>query len=294
MVNSMTAFASVNGSNGTVSWAWEIRSVNGRGLDLRMRLAEGFDPLEAVARKNIGEVCKRGTITVGLRIKRNASTRNVQLNAEVLERALAAAKTATESTELETAPLDVAAILALPGVFTLSEGDQDPLVALMEPVKKDLSAAITAFVQARAQEGAALAQILGQQIQEIDQLCSAASQVLDARRDHVAETMKVNVARVLDATDTVDEDRLTQELALIAVKADVAEELDRLTAHVAAARTLLATEGPIGRKFDFLTQEFNREANTLCSKANYTALTGIGLDLKAVIDQMREQVQNVE
>lgn len=294
MVNSMTAFASVNGSNGTVSWAWEIRSVNGRGLDLRMRLAEGFDPLEAVARKNIGDLCKRGTITVGLRLKRNASSRNVQLNAEVLERALAAAKMATDVSDLETAPLDIAAILALPGVFTVSDSDQDPLTLLMDPVKNDLSAAITAFARARADEGTALAHILGQQISEIDQLCSAASQVLDARRDHVAETMKVNVARVLDATDAVDEDRLAQELAMIAVKADVAEELDRLKAHLVAARVLLQTDGPIGRKFDFLTQEFNREANTLCSKANYTALTGIGLDLKAVIDQMREQVQNVE
>lgn len=290
----MTAFASTNGSSGAVSWAWEIRSVNGRGLDLRMRLADGFDPLEVVARKQIGDRCKRGTITVGLRLKRNAASRSAQLNTEVLERALAAAKTATKSAGLATAPLDIAAILALPGVFGVSDSDQDPLTVLIEPVKKDLSAAITAFAQARADEGAALSQILAQQIDEIDHLCILASKVLDTRQDHVAQTMKVNVARVLDATDAVDEGRLTQELAMIAVKADVAEELDRLSAHVVAARALLKVDGPIGRKFDFLTQEFNREANTLCSKANYTALTGIGLDLKAVIDQMREQVQNVE
>ncbi|MBR9862313.1 MAG: YicC family protein [Rhodobacteraceae bacterium] len=294
MVNSMTAFASANGSSGAVSWAWEIRSVNGRGLDVRMRLAEGFDGLEALARKQIAAICKRGTITVGLRVKRNSTARVAQLNPEGLERALEVARIATHEAKVEVAPLDIAAILALPGVFGTVEGEADPLSAVNDPVKKDFETALAGFAKARAAEGAALAEVLAQQIEQIDGLCARAAEVLDGRRDHVAETMRMNLARVLGTTDAVDEQRLEQELALLAVKADVSEELDRLQAHVIAARELLAQDGPIGRKFDFLTQEFNREANTLCSKANYTDLTGIGLDLKAVIDQMREQVQNVE
>ncbi|WP_245667555.1 YicC/YloC family endoribonuclease [Neptunicoccus sediminis] len=290
----MTAFASANGSSGAVSWAWEIRSVNGRGLDVRMRLADGFDGLEADARKQIAAICKRGTLTIALRVRRNTVARFAQLNPEGLQRALDAARTATQAANVETAPLDIAAILALPGVFGTAETEADPLGALNDPVKKDFETALTAFAQARASEGKALAEVLAQQIDRIDRLCAQAGEVLDRRRDHVAETMKQNLARVLGSTDAVDEQRLEQELALLAVKADVSEELDRLQAHVSAARDLLEQEGPVGRKFDFLTQEFNREANTLCSKANFTDLTGIGLDLKAVIDQMREQVQNVE
>ncbi len=290
----MTAFASVNGSDDSLTWAWEIRSVNGRGLDIRTRIADGFEPLEAVARKEIGAACKRGTISVGLKVKRAAMARGAQLNVDGMERALEAVRTTAKAADTETAPLDVAAILALPGVFTVQDTEQDSGTPSLAAVKADLSSAIASFCEARAAEGAALKDILSQQINEIEALCAAAAGVLDARRDHVAETLKANVARVLEQTDAVDDARIAQELALIAVKADVAEELDRLGAHISAAQELLAADGPIGRKFDFLTQEFNREANTLCSKANYTALTSIGLDLKTVIDQMREQVQNVE
>lgn len=290
----MTAFASVNGSDETLTWAWEIRSVNGRGLDIRTRIADGFDGLEAVVRKDIGAACKRGTITVGLKVKRGAVARGARLNPDALERALDAVRDTTKAADMETAPLDVAAILALPGVFTMQDAEQDDLSGVIPQVQKDLSTAIDSFCAARAAEGAALHSILTDQVQDIARLCAAAADVLEARRDHAAETFRANVARVLDNTDGVDDARIAQELALIAVKADVAEELDRLGAHVDAAHALLAEDGPIGRKFDFLTQEFNREANTLCSKANFTELTAIGLDLKTVIDQMREQVQNVE
>ena len=294
MVNSMTAFASVNGSADSLTWAWEIRSVNGRGLDIRTRIADGFEGLEPQLRKDIGAQCKRGTITVGLKVKRSSVMRGAQLNTDGMERALDAARVAAKAAGGDVAPLDIAGILALPGVFTFQDGEQEDLSEVVPKVQADLKAAIVSFCEARAAEGAALKGILSDQINEIEQLCAAASSVLEARRDHVAETLKANVVRVLDNTDAVDETRIAQELALIAVKADVAEELDRLGAHVAAAHELLAADGPMGRKFDFLTQEFNREANTLCSKANFTALTSIGLDLKTVIDQMREQVQNVE
>jgi uncharacterized protein (TIGR00255 family) len=294
MVNSMTAFASVNGSDANLTWAWEIRSVNGRGLDIRTRIADGFEALEPVVRKDIGGECKRGTITVGLKLKRSSVVRGAQLNMDAMERALEAVKVTANAAKMETAPLDVASILALPGVYTFQDAEQEDLAGFVPQVQADLKTAIASFCDARAAEGAALKGILTDQIMEIERLCHAAAEVLDERRDHAAETLRSNVARILDNADGVDEARIAQELALIAVKADVAEELDRLGAHVAAAHDLLAADGPMGRKFDFLTQEFNREANTLCSKANFTALTSIGLDLKTVIDQMREQVQNVE
>ncbi|MCO4823633.1 MAG: YicC family protein [Amylibacter sp.] len=294
MVNSMTAFASVNGNEAGLTWAWEIRGVNGRGLDIRTRIADGFEGLEPALRKSIGAKCKRGTITVGLKVKRGSVVRGAQLNADAMERALAAVRTTSEAAAVEIAPLDVAAVLSLPGVYGMQDAEPDDLAAFAPKVQADLETAIASFCDARAGEGAALRGILTDQINEIERLCTAAAAVLEGRREHVAETLKINVARVLEQTDAIDDARIAQELALITVKADVAEELDRLGAHVTAAHELLAVDGPMGRKFDFLTQEFNREANTLCSKANYTTLTSIGLDLKTVIDQMREQVQNVE
>lgn len=290
----MTAFASVNGNAASLTWAWEIRSVNGRGLDIRTRIADGFEGLEPVVRKGLGAECKRGTITVGLKVKRGSVARGAQLHTDAMERALDAARVTAQAAGGDVAPLDVAGILALPGVFTFQDGEQDDVSVYLPQVQADLDTAIASFCSARRAEGAALRGIVTDQINEIERLCAAAVEVLEARRDHVAETLKANVACVLENAYAVDEARIAQELALIAVKADVAEELDRLGAHVAAAHELLGAEGPMGRKFDFLTQEFNREANTLCSKANYTALTSIGLELKTVIDQMREQVQNVE
>ncbi len=280
-----------------MTWAWEIRSVNGRGLDIKTRIADGFEACEPVARKLLSAQCKRGSIAVGLKVKRANATAGAVLNEDELAAVIAAAQKAAAAASaagLAVAPVDVVGVLSLPGVFGAGDAATLDMAPLVAAAQKDLAAAVQAFADARKAEGAALAQILGQQVDEIARLCDAAAEVLGDRRTHVAETLKANIVKVLENTDAVDEARLAQELAIVAVKADVAEELDRLGAHIKAARVLLATDGPIGRKFDFLTQEFNREANTLCSKANYTALTGIGLDLKTVIDQMREQVQNVE
>jgi uncharacterized protein (TIGR00255 family) len=294
MVNSMTAFASVNGNAESLTWAWEIRSVNGRGLDIRTRIPDGFEGLESLILKHIGAECKRGTITVGLKVKRSLIERAAQLNIDALTLALEAARFAEKAAGGKVAPLDVAGILALPGMFTFQNGEKDDLSLHIPQVQADLIEAIASFCDARAAEGAALKDILIDQIKEIERLCKSAAKVLGARREHVNETLKKNVARILNNTDAVDNARISQELALLAVKVDVTEELDRLGAHVAAAYEFLNVDGPIGRKFDFLMQEFNREANTLCSKANYVELTSIGLDLKTVIDQTREQVQNVE
>ena len=294
MVNSMTAFASVNGNAENLTWAWEIRSVNGRGLDIRTRIPDGFEGLETLLLKHLRAECKRGTITVGLKVKRSLIERAAQLNIDALTLALEAAQFTEKAAGGKVAPLDVAGILALPGMFTYQNGDKDDLSLHIPQVQADLINAIASFCDARAAEGVALKGILTDQIREIEGLCKSAAKVLGARWDHVNETLKKNVARILNNTDAVDNARIAQELALLAVKVDVTEELDRLGAHVAAAYEFLNADGPIGRKFDFLMQEFNREANTLCSKANYVELTSIGLDLKTIIDQTREQVQNVE
>jgi uncharacterized protein (TIGR00255 family) len=293
----MTAFASMTGSARDFNWAWEIRSVNGRGLDIRTRLADGCEALDPAVRAELAIVCKRGNVSVGLKTKRASVVRGGAVNADALQRAIeAVGQVAAQANcaKLEVAPLDLVAILALPGVFSLADHDGDGMADVLPAIKADFATALSAFAKARAAEGAELAQILAAQITEIERLCLSASDVLQQRRDHVAMTLRANVARIIEQTDAVDEGRLAQELAIVAVKADVAEELDRLGAHIVAARDLLTTDGPIGRKFDFLTQEFNREANTLCAKANFTEMTAIGLDLKTVIDQMREQVQNVE
>ena len=296
MVNSMTAFGTASGSLPGLTWAWELRSVNGRGLDIRLRLPDGCEGLETMVRKSVAQAATRGNITVGLKIKQDRGGGSVELDEGALSLAIAAASQAAKAAKdqgLETVPFDPVSALKLPGVFAA----KDTGAALSEATKdisKDFQTALDTFKAARAAEGAALKSILKGQIDRIAELTKTAQTLLEPRAAAMAETLRANIAKVLQDADGVDEQRLAQELAVLAVKSDVAEELDRLTAHISAARDLLATKGPIGRKFDFLTQEFNREANTLCSKANFTELTQVGLDLKTVIDQMREQVQNVE
>lgn len=296
MVNSMTAFGTASGSSGALAWAWEIRSVNGRGLDLRLRLPEGFEGLEPELRKAVAEVARRGNVTVALRLRRAEEAARPRLDPAALEaalEALAQAQALAARRGLEAAPSDLAHLLALPGVLARGEAE-DAAEAAGAEIRAGFAAALAAFAEARAAEGAALAGIISGQLDRIEALLAEARAALPARTEAARTTLRENVARLLEATDRIEEDRLAQELALIAVKSDVAEELDRLAAHLAAARKLLAARGPVGRTFDFLTQEFNREANTLCAKAGFEPLTRAGLDLKTVIDQMREQVQNVE
>ncbi len=297
MVNSMTAFASCAGADQGIRWTLEIRSVNGRGLDVRPRLPEGCETLEPVIKAQIAKYCKRGNVNVNLRLRRDASAGLARLNPEALEHAVAAvsqARTVAQNAGLPVAPVQASDLLGLRGVFDLSGETDTKELPCLPAIKADILKTTAEFAAARAAEGAALREILLAQVDEISRLHSAALSTLPARQERMAEVLQANVAKVLANSEGVDADRLAQELALLVVKSDVAEELDRLAAHIAAARELLSVDGPIGRKFDFLTQEFNREANTLCSKANFTELTAIGLDLKTVIDQMREQVQNVE
>lgn len=293
----MTGFAALKGSIEGAHWAWEARSVNARGLDIRLRLPEGLGDLEALVRKTLSAALTRGNVSLSLRLTREAHGGMLALEQDQLDVVLSALKTAelrAENVDLHLTASSAADILALRGVLDTREsndGDQSELVNALKAQVVDLTAA---FVAARRDEGSALHAILADQLGQIDGLVKAAQMAANARQKQVSENFRENLDKILGNSEGLDEGRIAQELALLAVKADITEEIDRLAAHIEAGAELLNSSGAVGRKFDFLMQEFNREANTLCSKSGSTDLTRIGLDLKTVIDQMREQVQNVE
>jgi uncharacterized protein (TIGR00255 family) len=295
---SMTGFADLAGSADTSSWTWEARSVNGRGLDLRLRLPDGYEALEAPLRAAATRVLARGSVTIALRLARGAAAAMPRLSPEALEAAVLAALAASDAAAargLELAPMTAADLLAVRGVLDAEAPAPGEDAERMTRMAAGIEPLLAALVAARAAEGAALATILGGQLDRIEGLAHAARASAAEREPRTGELLRSRVEALLATLPApVDEARLAQELALIAVRSDVTEELDRLEAHVATGRALVAGAGPVGRKLDFLMQEFNREANTLCSKAQASDLTAIGLELKAVIDQMREQVQNVE
>lgn len=295
MLRSMTAFASAKGSHGRHSWTWELRSVNGKGLDLRLRVPDWVAGIETGLRARLGQALGRGNVTLTLKIQSEDGGGTLTLNREQLDSvlsALAAVEADASVRGLSLAPSTAADVLATRGVLEtgIAEEDAEHIAGVL---MKDFEGPLAAFLNMRESEGAALAKVLLGHLDEIARLTDAAEVAADDRRDEIAENLRTSLARVMESAE-VDEARVAQELALIAVKIDVTEEIDRLRAHVAAARDLLAQGSPVGRKFDFLAQEFNREANTLCSKAQNAGLTAIGLELKTAIDQMREQVQNVE
>ena len=296
MIRSMTGFASARGELAPFAWVWDLRSVNGKGLDVRLRLPDYLEGFDALARADLTQAISRGNVTLSLRLNRSDDLAAAALNLPMLDAALSAlAEIEYHAMErgITLAPSRASDLLALRGMLD-GGAAQDDLAGLMKRLRADLGPLIAAFVATRDAEGAALAAVLGAQIDRIEALTAQAATLAEARRDSTAATLRANLARVMDAAAGADPDRVAQELALLAVKGDVTEEIDRLGAHVAAARDLLGEPGPVGRRFDFLMQEFNREANTLCSKSQNTDLTAVGLELKALIDQMREQVQNVE
>lgn len=296
-IRSMTGFASGQGGLDTHNWSWEIRSVNAKGLDLRLRVPDWLIGLEAHLRKRCSAELARGNVTLGLRITRSeAGATSLVLNKPLLQSVLAALAEAEATAQAAGVDLSVtsgADLLSIRGVLetNLREDDPAPLVAAMG---QEFESILAQFVQMREAEGAALAQVLQDQLAELRRLTDLAAELAAARKPLVAQNLKVNLAKVLENAEGVDANRVALELAMLAVKSDVTEEIDRLGAHILAAETLLTTGGAVGRKLDFLMQEFNREANTLCSKALNSDLTSVGLELKAVIDQMREQVQNIE
>lgn len=295
---SMTGFAARRGVGVGYTWTWDLRSVNGKGLDLRLRVPDWIDGLEAMLRAELQKAISRGNVSLTLKVTQDEGRDDAAFRLN--EAALGAALTALGRVEAAAMALHVtlrqptsADVLTLRGVIdaTAQETDTTPL---RQALLADFPALLADFHAMRGAEGQALAAVLTAQLDRIASLTAEAQAEIATRAATQADSLRDAVARVLAATDSVDPARLAQELALLAVKTDVTEELDRLTAHVAAARAHLAEGQPAGRKLDFLMQEFMREANTLCSKAQSLGLTRIGLDLKTVIDQMREQVQNVE
>jgi uncharacterized protein (TIGR00255 family) len=287
---SMTGFAHAEGTDAGLGWAWELRSVNGRGLDLRMRVPPGWDALEPALRDAAGKLLKRGNVTANLTIKREATTRLVA-DPAVLDHLLALAMALharLPGSEMPRAD----ALLALPGVLrpATAEEEERPLAA----VQAGFARALAGLVSSRAAEGARLDAVLSGLLAEISTHCAQAKVLAAeqpaAQRNRLTEAL----AELLRDNPALPEERIAQEIALLATRADVREELDRLDSHIAAARDLLAEGVAVGRRLDFLVQEFNREANTLCSKSVSAALTATGLRLKAAIEQLREQVQNIE
>jgi uncharacterized protein (TIGR00255 family) len=293
-LSSMTGFARSHGVCGLYAWAWEIKSVNGKGLDLRLRLPSGWDAIESTIRSRAAEALGRGSIQAGLTVERSGASPVVHVNTAVLEAVLTAARQL--SRRIEASPPTLDGLLGLKGVIEIGDiaESEEERRAAETAVTAGFSEAIGALAEMRRHEGAALARVLAARLNEIAALTERAELVPGRRPEAIRAKLAEQVAALLAQSDRFDPDRLHQEAILIATKADVREELDRLVAHVAQAKALIEQGGSIGRRLDFLAQEFNREANTLCAKANDVELTNIGLELKAAVEQFREQVQNVE
>lgn len=293
---SMTGFARALGESGPVRWTWELRSVNGKSLDLRIRIPTGLETLEPKIRERCTKLLRRGNVSIGLSMQRDQSAQQFQVNESALEAVLTTIDLLKRRVPY-LAPPSIDGILAQKGVFELKEPeeDEDAQAALHNALLTSLDAALIDLVDMRHTEGQAITGIVRDQIDRIADLTQAAEGLPARQSDAIKARLKKQVSELVEASDgQLDPQRLHQEAVLLATKADIREELDRLHAHVAAVRDLMDTGGAVGRRLDFLAQEFNREANTLCSKSNDVDLTAIGLDLKSVIDQMREQIQNLE
>ncbi len=290
----MTGYAGSEGRTKDDQWRWEIRSVNGKGLDIRLRLPQGFERLEQDIRKIVASRLKRGNLQMTLTLERARGIAVPVINQAALEAVLLAASEVAG--RIMAPPPSVEGILSLRGVLEIAEPEATPAAQkkMQTAILKGLSQALDALTLNRGAEGAALGKILSENLDQIQLLTKKVDENPSRSAEAIRERLSEQVARLVEASNSLDKDRLHQEAALLATKADIREEIDRLYAHVEAARALLAGEGPVGRKLDFLAQEFNRESNTLCSKSNATEVTAIGLELKVIIDQFREQIQNLE
>jgi uncharacterized protein (TIGR00255 family) len=295
-LTSMTGFAARAGQAEGFTWSWELRSVNGKGFDLRFRMPDWLGALEADLRKQVSAIVSRGSVSLNLRITRDAGDNALEINPEALTRVLDATAQIEDqagSVGVNLTPASASDVINFRGVMDAPQ-NRDASERLLEALQADIASLLDSFDAMRAAEGASLHAVLSRQLDEVETLTKTAQALLAARADDMRSSFEAAIARVMDSRADMDEARIAQEIAVLAVKSDVTEEIDRLHAHVTAARDLLASGIPVGRKLDFLCQEFNREANTLCSKAQNAQLTEIGLALKVLIDQMREQVQNVE
>jgi uncharacterized protein (TIGR00255 family) len=294
-ISSMTGFARSDGSLGSRRWVWELRSVNARGLDIRCRLPAGCEALEVPVRQRLGQRLKRGSLNASLSFVADAAPPAVRLNIALIDQLLGLVP-ALQARLPASPPPSIEGLLAVRGLIEpLDEAPSAEAAAAVEAaVLASLDPAIDALVRQRREEGDRLAAVVGAQLDRLADLTDRARTLAAAQPEALQARLAEQLAQLLAGQTPVPAERLAQEVALLATRADVREELDRLAAHHQAAAALLAGSPPIGRQLDFLCQEFNREANTLCSKSADIALTRVGLDLKAVIEQMREQVQNIE
>lgn len=293
-VASMTGFARARGDLGPWSFAWELKSVNAKGLDLRLRVPPNFDAVEIKARTALTARLTRGSVFANLTAKRAETEGVARLNRPALDKLLAALDDVPLHANLRPASLD--GLLSIKGVVEVLEPEDDETqrATLEKSMLAALDTALESLIVSREAEGHALAAVLKERLSRIGELAARADATPGRKPEAVRQRLAQQVARLLESADTLDPARLHQEAVLIAVKADIREELDRLAAHVASGQKLLAEGGPIGRRLDFLAQELSRETNTLCAKSNDPALTEIGLEMKIEVEQLREQVQNIE
>ena len=293
-LSSMTGFARSHGVAGSYVWAWELKSVNSKGLDLKLRMPPGWDAIEVLVRTRAAEKLARGSVFANLTVSREGVAPAVRVNEPVLAAVLATLKGL--SGKVDAAPPSLDGILALKGVIEVADAveDEDERRAAEAAIVADFGKTLEGLMQMRRTEGEALGQVLEARLAEIALLAGRAEGAPGRKAEAIRARLAEQIQALLETSQRFDADRLHQEAILMATKADIREELDRLVAHVAQARKLLAAGGPVGRRLDFLAQEFNRESNTLCAKANDVELTNIGLELKTVVEQFREQVQNLE
>jgi uncharacterized protein (TIGR00255 family) len=293
-LSSMTGFARSHGASGPYAFEWELKSVNAKGFDLRMRLPPGWDDLEALTKKRASQVLSRGTVYANLNVRRTAAASTIRVNEEVLASIVKVA--GTLAGKLDAVAPSIDGLLGIKGVIEVVEPESSEAedVAAKEAATAAFEQAITDLVEMRRREGISLGQILSQRMDEIEQLAKKAEAAPGRKPEAIKARLAEQIAALLESSDRFDPDRLNQEALLMATKADIREELDRITSHIGQAREMIARGGPVGRRLDFLAQEFNREVNTCCSKSNDVELTNIGLEMKNVVEQFREQVQNLE
>lgn len=293
-LSSMTGFARSHGASGPYAFEWELKSVNGKGFDLRLRLPPGWDELETLAKKRAGELLSRGTVYANLSVKRANAASTVRINEDVLSSILRVAGELAGRIDAVAPSID--GLLAIKGVIEVvePESNEEEDKAARTAAAASFEQALGDLVQMRRREGTTLGQILGQRMDEIEQLAKKAEAAPGRKPEAIRARLAEQIAALLEASDRFDSDRLNQEALMIAAKADIREELDRIASHVSQAREMIGKGGPVGRRLDFLAQEFNREVNTCCSKSNDLELTNTGLEMKNVVEQFREQVQNLE
>ncbi len=293
-LSSMTGFSRSHGTCGPTSFEWELKSVNAKGFDLRMRLPPGFDEIEAVARKRAGESLARGTVYANLTVKRGNAAAAVRVNEDVLNAILRIAGDVAGKIDAVAPSID--GLLAIKGVIEVGEPESDETEdkAVKAAVALSFDEALASLIEMRKREGTALGEILNQRMDEIETLMKRAEAAPGRKPEAIRARLGEQIAALLETSDRFDPDRLHQEAVMIAARADIREELDRIVSHIAQAREMIGKGGAVGRRLDFLAQEFNREVNTCCSKSNDLELTNTGLEMKNVVEQFREQVQNLE